>query len=76
MKMKMVPIALSSNIKSAGYDGSTAKLRIRFANGRLYEYSNVPMAIFANLKGAESAGRYAQQKIYPLYKGVEVANDD
>jgi hypothetical protein len=72
--MNMFPIK-SSYIKQIGYDGCTAKLRIQFSNGRLYEYSRVPKAIFDGLKGAESAGKYAYKNIYPLYDGVEVEDD-
>lgn len=47
---------ISTNIDSVGYDGNT--LYIRFNNGSLYAYYNVPKNIYDSLMSANSHGKY------------------
>lgn len=53
----------SSQIAAIGYDAGTKTLEIEFpglagAAGSVYQYSDVPAEVHANLMGAESPGRY------------------
>lgn len=42
----------------AGYDSRSQTLRVRFRNGQVYEYYNVPPNIWRNFRRAPSPGRY------------------
>jgi hypothetical protein len=69
--MDMFPVD-SKNIAKVGYDGSEAKLRLQFHNGKTYEYYPVPQDVFQGLMNSHSKGKYAHQNIYPHYKGTQV----
>jgi hypothetical protein len=62
---EMQPVA-SSNVQSIGYDENTETLYIRFLNGSLYIYKNVPIMVYEQLLGAPSVGSYMHRNI----KGV------
>lgn len=53
----------SSNLRSAGYDPATNTLEIEFRNGRVYQYFNVPEAVYNGLMNAASHGRYHHRRI-------------
>lgn len=68
--IEMIPVT-SSNIESIGYDEGTQILRIRFLTGAVYEYKNVPIMEFEQLKNAPSVGSYLNRNIargYPYEK--------
>ena len=56
--MEHTTVDKSSNIQSYGYDEATLTLEVRYRSGALWEYKNVSVASFLNLKEAESKGRY------------------
>ncbi len=60
--IKMVPVQ-SSQIHSVGYEALSRTLAVRFKNGGLYWYSNVPQEVAAGLHSAESKGAYIREKI-------------
>lgn len=60
--MDRVPI-VSSNIKEAGFDTNSNTLEVLFADGRLYQYFDVPETIYQGLLSAPSAGLYFHQSI-------------
>lgn len=62
--MNMIPVS-SSNIASVGYENGT--LYIRFHSGGLYEYTNVPAALYQGLMSAPSKGRYFHANIKCSY---------
>ncbi len=67
---EMIPVA-SSNVESIGYDENYRILRIRFLNGNIYDYKNVPFMEFERLKEAHSIGSYLHRNIkfnYPYEK--------
>jgi len=69
-EIEMIPVA-SSNIESIGYDVGTQILRVRFLTGAMYEYKNVPVMEFEQLKSAPSVGSYFNRNIarnYPYEK--------
>ena len=69
--MDMFPVK-SSNIDAVGYDGAEAKLRLKFKNGRSYEYYPVPKEVLQGLMNAHSKGKYAHENIFPRYSAKQV----
>lgn len=63
--MRMIPVS-SSNISSVGYENAT--LYIRFNNGSLYAYYNVPESVYNGLMNASSIGKYHAAYIKNSYK--------
>ncbi|MGH7329051.1 MAG: KTSC domain-containing protein [Polyangiaceae bacterium] len=65
--------ALASKMMiSAGYDSETRTLEIEFARGRVYEYYDVPRAIFDHLVKAGSKGKFFATWIEGRYKFIEL----
>lgn len=46
---------VSSNIAAIGYDQSTSTLEVRFKNGGIYHYHNVPLYIYNNYSPPHSS---------------------
>jgi hypothetical protein len=57
----------SSNVESIGYDESTELLYVKFLNGSIYEYKNVPKMIYEQLLAAPSIGSYMHRNVKGLY---------
>lgn len=55
--MKMYNVE-SSNITQVGYDVPEERLYVRFTNGTLYRYCDVPASMFTELLQAESVGKF------------------
>ena len=53
----------SSNLAEVGYDPETSILEIKFHQGGVYQYYNVPKSIYHDLMTAASKGRYHHQHI-------------
>lgn len=62
----------SSNISSIGYDASSQILEIRFLNGGIYQYYNVPSNIYNNLMTASSHGKYFAAHIKNIYRTMKL----
>ena len=61
----------SSNIDEIGYNTAQQELYIRFLDGNLYVYRNVPEIEFSSLMNASSYGKYFHINIknqYPYEK--------
>lgn len=63
----------SSNIKSAGYDKAVLILEIEFATGGLYQYANVPEAVYVGLRSAPSKGRFFAARIKDRYRCTRIS---
>jgi KTSC domain len=48
----------SSVLVSVGYDEETAVLELAFVDGGVYQYFEVPSAVYAGLMSASSHGKY------------------
>jgi hypothetical protein len=72
MEIKMIKV-VSSNVAEIGYDIDTFTLKIKFNYGGIYQYKNVPLAIFEGLKLAESKGKYVNQNIVNKYSFTKIA---
>lgn len=53
----------SSQIKSVGYDPASRTLEVEFTKGAVYQYFDVPEAMYRDLIEAESIGKYFNQFI-------------
>ena len=58
----------SSNIKSIGYDQISRLLVVEFLSGSVYEYYNVPLEIYAQLKTPNRWGGSYGKAFYALIK--------
>lgn len=66
--MNRTPIANSSNIASIGYDPGTQTMEVEFTNGNVYQYFDVPQAVYEELMRAESAGRFLNAQVKGVYR--------
>lgn len=53
----------SSNIESIGYDPMQMILEVEFLNGSIYQYYDVPEALYEGIMAAESHGKYLNEFI-------------
>ncbi|NLK46855.1 MAG: KTSC domain-containing protein [Treponema sp.] len=63
----------SSNVAALGYDADNQMVYVRFQNGTLYTYSNVPEHEYEALNNASSIGSYLHRNfknVYP-YQRIE-----
>jgi hypothetical protein len=60
------PVA-SSNLVSIGYDRAAETLEVEFANGTVYQYYNVGLALYEALMQASSKGQYLNTYIRKAY---------
>lgn len=65
-------ITRSTMITEIEYDEAEKLLRLKFAKGGWYEYSDVSKDIYNELLGAESIGKYFLAKIKDHYKTERV----
>jgi hypothetical protein len=65
--MDMISVS-SSAINSIGYDPSTMRMRIQFAEGHAYDFCGVPAHVFQRLLAASSKGRYYNDHIRDRYQ--------
>lgn len=57
----------SSNPDAVSYDPETRTLSVRFKNGTIYAYANVPEFEYADLLEAESVGSFVNDHIKGTY---------
>jgi hypothetical protein len=67
--MHRVPVE-SSSIDSVGYEKNV--LEVRFRNGGLYQYFDVPESVLASLMRADSKGAFLNQQIRGRYPAVRL----
>lgn len=63
----------SSNIRAIGYDPDNLILQIKFHDGSVYQYRNVPSFIFDSFLRAGSKGQYANAHIYKNYPSRKIS---
>ena len=69
--MERIPVT-SSNIASIGFDEDSSTLEIEFHSGAVYQYFDVPFAVYDGLIEAGSQGQYLAQHIKGQYRYVKV----
>lgn len=65
-------VVASSSLKSIGYDRKTQTLEVEFANGGVYRYDEVPLALWTELRQSASKGRFFQDKIRDQFPTTRV----
>ena len=68
---------VSSNISQVGYEITKADeglgiLTVKFANGAVYEYDDVPEAVGAEIFTVESVGKFFFQQVRNYFSGRRV----
>jgi curved DNA-binding protein CbpA len=64
----------SSNILSVGYDSLRKTLYIKFHDGSVYEYYDVPHSMFDQLIDANSHGSFAHRYIYSRFRQKRISH--
>lgn len=62
----------SSNIKSIGYDEGSSTLEVEFHSGSIYQYFDVPLNIYNELREAGSKGQYFAKQIKGYFRFAKV----
>lgn len=65
--MEWVPVT-SSTISRIRWDPQSLILEIEFHNGRIYQYFDVPEAVFQALRNAPSVGTYFSQNVKGAFR--------
>lgn len=65
--MEMIRVS-SSAISAIGYDPETMRMRIKFKEGKTYDYCRVPAHIFESFIQSRSKGTFYQAKINGRYQ--------
>ncbi len=60
--------ANSSNIARYKYDPESYVLAVEFKNGGIYNYFDVPEAVFEQMQAAPSQGQFLAQQIKGTYR--------
>ena len=58
----------SSVVAAIRYDEKTAKLRVIFQSGSIYDYLKVTEHVYNDMKKAPSKGEYLNKQIKPNYE--------
>ncbi len=65
--MERIPVN-SSIIVDIGYDPNTMTLELSFTQGTVYQYFDVPEALYSELLRADSKGKYFHANIKDAYR--------
>jgi len=57
----------STNVISVGYDETSQTLEVEYKDGSVYQYYNVPEAIYEQLMVSPSIGKFIHQNIKNAY---------
>jgi hypothetical protein len=57
----------STYLRSVGYDATSQILEIEFRRGEVYQYVDVPIAVYTELMNAPSHGKYFNTNIKETY---------
>jgi hypothetical protein len=62
----------SSNVSEVDYDSATMTLEIAFRNGTVYQYFDVPEAVYQELMRSESIGKFINAQIKNSYRYTKI----
>ena len=65
----------STSIELAGYDDMKQILAVKFHNGLMYHYLNVPQYVYNEFLNSPSLGTYINTHIKPQYEFVKIEPD-
>lgn len=71
IKMEMTRVE-SSNVETVGYEEESQTLQVEFKNGGMYQYFDVPMHVYEELRDADSVGKYLAYNIKGTYRYSKV----
>lgn len=57
----------SSMVHAIGYEATSQTLEVVFTSGKVYQYFEVPEAVYAELRDADSIGGYMRDAIIDCY---------
>lgn len=66
--MNWIDTPESSNIARFGYDSDSSVLIVEFLKGGIYNYYDVPEAVYEQMKAAPSKGQFLAQNIKGVYR--------
>ncbi|MCX6582962.1 MAG: KTSC domain-containing protein [Candidatus Aminicenantes bacterium] len=69
--MTRIPVQ-SSNVEGVGYDSKSQTLEVEFKNGNIYQYFDVPDAVYHEMVNAGSAGKFLINNIKGVYRYARV----
>jgi hypothetical protein len=55
-----------------GYDDPTKILEIEFQNGLIYQFTDVPPKIYADLRKSSEIGKYFTDKVRTKFKSKQI----
>ena len=61
-----------SNIQETGYNFERNNVLIKFINGNIYTYKDVPIEVYEELKKAPSMGSYIHQNFKGVYNYTRI----
>lgn len=64
----MLETVSSSTISAMGYDEPTMTLEVHFHSGSVYQYYDVPVDAYRQLREAPSKGQFFNEHIKPAYR--------
>lgn len=59
-------------IASVGYDANMETLEVEFNTGKIYQYFEVPQAVYEELLAADSKGQYMNSAIIDCYPYTQI----
>lgn len=69
--MDRIPVQ-SSNVVDIGYDQATLTLEVGFTSGSVYQYFDVPEAVYLAIMQAVSVGSFLAQNIKGVYRYMKL----
>ena len=66
----------SSYIQGVGYNEAKQELQVKFKNGVIWKYFDVPEGAHVSLLLAESTGKYFAAEIKGVFKGRKIEPQD
>jgi len=69
--MNRTPVS-SSNVVSIGYDPGSLTLEVEFTGGSVYQYFDVPEAVYQELMRASSKGQFLHANVKNNYRYTKV----
>ena len=58
------------------YVYDTARLKVSFSNGSVYEFISVPKAVYVKMVNADSPGRFAKRHVFSEFPYRKVTNQE
>jgi len=65
--MERIPVQ-SKNVAEVGYDPATMTLEVAFHNGTIYQYFDVPEALYQEMFRSDSIGKFLNTQIKSSYR--------